>query len=179
MIRPARLADAPALAGIYGHHVLTGLATFEEIPPPAEEMARRLSAVQRLRLPYLVSEEAGVVVGFAYASPFRPRSAYRYTAEDSIYLAPQAIGRGLGRTLLAEIVAACEALGLRQLMAGIGDSANTASIGLHRALGFEAVGTSRAVGFKFGRWVDVVWMQRRLGPGEAEPPSSAGLALGT
>ena len=177
MIRAAEPADAKAVAGIYGHHVLTGLATFEEIAPDAAEIAVRMAAVSALGLPYLVAEAAGQVAGFAYAAPLRPRSAYRYSVEDSIYLAPDAIGRGLGRALLGQVIAACEALGLRQMLAVVGDSSNAASIGLHRALGFEVLGTFRGVGFKHGRWVDTVWLQRRLNDGEASPPSSAGLAL--
>lgn len=170
IVRPARPDDLAAIAAIYGHHVLTGLATFELVPPSAEEMARRFAAIVEAGLPWLVAEEAGRVVGYAYAGPWRPRPAYRHTVEDSVYLAPDAQGRGIGRALLAAVIAACEAGGFRQMIAVIGDSANAASIGLHRALGFRAVGTLQAVGFKFGRFVDTVTMQRALGPGDTIPP---------
>ena len=173
--------DAPALAAIYGHHVLHGAGTFEETPPSPEEMVRRQDAVRVLGLPYLVAEAEGPrsegVLGFAYASAFRPRAAYRYTAEDSVYVAPGQQGRGIGRALVAEVVARCESLGLRQLVAVIGDSGNEASIGLHRSLGFELRGVMPALGFKRGRWVDVVWMQKALNGGAAAPPSAAGLDL--
>ena len=169
IIRAATPADAGALADIYGHHVLQGLGTFEEIPPPADDIAGRLAAVQALGLPYLVAEEGGLL-GFAYAGPFRPRSAYRYAVEDSVYVAPAAIGRGVGRALLSAVIAACEAKGLRQMIAVIGDSGNAASIGLHAALGFQPAGVGRSMGFKHGRWVDIVWMQRPLNQGGDAPP---------
>jgi phosphinothricin acetyltransferase len=177
-MRDAVAEDTAALAAIYGHHVLHGLGTFEELPPSPEEMARRLGAVRALGLPYLVAETDGQVVGFAYAAAFRPRGAYRYTVEDSVYVAPGQTGRGVGRGLITEIVARCEAMGVRQLVAIIGDSGNAASIGLHRSLGFELKGIMPALGFKHGRWLDVVWMQRSLGPGDSTPPSAPGLALG-
>jgi len=176
-IRVATAADAPAIGAIYGHHVLTGFGTFEEAPPGPEEIARRIAAVVALGLPYLVAQEDGRIVGFAYAAPFRPRAAYRYTCEDSVYVAPGAIGAGVGRALLTAIVGGCEAMGLRQMVAVIGDSANAASIGLHRSLGFEETGLGRAVGFKHGRWVDVVWMQRPLNGGDAAAPTGSGLDL--
>jgi len=128
-------------------------------------------------LPYLVAEEDGAVVGFAYAAPFRPRAAYRYTAEDSVYIAPEWIGKGVGKALVARVIAACEAMGLRQMVAVIGDSANAGSIGLHRSLGFEHAGVGRAFGFKHGRWVDIVWMQRALNGGELDTPQGDGLTL--
>jgi phosphinothricin acetyltransferase len=178
IIREARLEDAAAVAAIYGHHVLTSLATFEEMPPSDAEMAGRIAAVRAHGLPYLVAEaEDERVVGFAYAAPFRPRAAYRYTAEDSVYIDPDHLGRGVGRALLAEVIAICETLKLRQLMAVIGDSGNAASIGLHRALGFYESGVGRGVGFKHGRWVDIVTMQRPLGGGHAIPPDGRGLDL--
>ncbi len=177
MIRPAERADAAAVARIYGYHVLTGLATFEETQPDVAEIAARMVAVSAVGLPYLVTEVAGEVAGFAYAAPLRSRSAYRYSVEDSIYLAPEVIGRGLGRSLLGEVIAWCERMDLRQMLAVVGDSANVASIGLHRALGFEVLGTFRGVGFKHGRWVDTVWLQRPLNDGEASPPAGVGLAL--
>lgn len=178
IVRPAAPTDAAAIAAIYGHHVRHGFGTFEEAPPDAGEIAARIAAVTALGLPYLVAEEAGEAVGFAYAAPFRPRAAYRYTAEDSVYVAPDAVGRGVGRVLLGAVIEACEAMGLRQMMAVIGDSANAASIGLHRALGFTPAGVCRAVGFKHGRWVDTVWMQRALSGGDGAPPSGPGLKLG-
>jgi L-amino acid N-acyltransferase YncA len=177
-VRAAVAADAGAIATIYGHHVEASFGTFEEAPPDATKIAARVAAVTALGLPYVVAEAAGEVVGFAYAAPFRPRAAYRYTAEDSVYVAPAAMRRGTGAALLTEVIAACEALGLRQMMAVIGDSANAPSIGLHRALGFAPAGLCRAVGYKRGRWVDTVWMQRALGAGDRAPPSWPGLKLG-
>jgi phosphinothricin acetyltransferase len=175
-VRDAAPGDAAALAAIYGHHVLNGVGTFEETPPTPEEMVRRQDAVRALGLPYLVAE-AERVLGFAYAAPFRPRAAYRFTAEDSVYVAPGQMGRGVGRALVGEVVARCEAMGLRQLVAVIGGSDNDASIGLHRALGFEVKGVMPALGFKQGRWVDVVQMQKSLNEGSAQLPSGAGLDL--
>lgn len=180
-VRDAGPDDAVALAAIYGHHVLHGVGTFEEIPPSPEEMVRRQEAVRAVGLPYLVAERDGAetegVVGFAYAAPFRPRAAYRYTAEDSVYVAPDQVGRGVGRALLGEVIARCESMGLRQLVAVIGGSDNAGSIGLHKSLGFEMIGVMPALGFKHGRWVDIVSMQRTLNAGAAEPPSVAGLDL--
>jgi phosphinothricin acetyltransferase len=177
IIRAAEPSDAAALAAIYGHHVLTGFGTFEETPPTPEEMAARLAGVTRYGLPYLVAEAAGQVLGFAYAAPFRPRQAYRFTAEDSVYIAPDAVGRGVGRAVLSAVIAACETAGLRQLVAVIGDSGNAASIGLHRALGFEPLGVGRSFGFKHGRWVDIVWMQKPLNGGDTRPPDTPGIPL--
>jgi L-amino acid N-acyltransferase YncA len=176
-VRPATIADCAAPAAIYGHHVLHGAGTFEETPPSAEEMAMRLDDVVRRGLPYLVAEIDGSVAGFAYASPFRTRAAYRHTVEDSVYIAPDHQRQGVGKALLAPVIEACETMGLRQMMAMIGDSANAASIGLHRACGFADAGVMRAVGFKAGRWVDVVVMQRALGAGDANLPEAAGLDL--
>jgi phosphinothricin acetyltransferase len=177
LIRPAVTSDAEALAAIYGHNVLHGFGTFEEVPPSASEMDQRRLAVVEQGLPWLVAEDAGQVVGYAYAAPFRPRAAYRYTVEDSIYLAPEAVGRGLGRALLSAVLQACEAIGLRQVVAVIGDSQNAASVGLHRALGFEPAGVGRSVGFKHDRWIDIVWMQKALNGGDARAPDAAGLSL--
>lgn len=177
-LRDAGSADADALAAIYGHHVLTGLGTFEEVPPPPAEMAGRLEASRRLGLPYLVAVgDDGAVAGFAYASPFRTRTAYRFVAEDSVYVAPGRTGQGIGAALLGEVIRHCEDLGLRQLIAMIGDSGNVPSIGLHRSLGFEIMGTMPAVGFKHGRWLDVVCMQRALNGGSATPPPPEGLVF--
>ena len=177
ILREASFEDATALAAIYAHHVLHGFGTFEETPPSEEELGQRLAEVRARGLPWIVAEdeEGGALLGYAYASPFRTRSAYRFTVEDSVYVAPEAQGRGVGRALLAELIARCEALGARQMLAVIGDSANAASIALHRAAGFEMSGTTRAVGYKAGRWVDIVSMQRALGPGAEEPPSGAGI----
>jgi phosphinothricin acetyltransferase len=174
IIRDATPTDLDALIAIYGHHVLTGLGTFEETPPERADMAARVAAVQEKGLPYLVAEDEGVL-GFAYAGPFRPRAAYRYTVEDSIYVAPGAVGCGVGKALLRAVIARCEALAMRQMIAVIGDSGNAASIGLHRSLGFEMKAVLPSVGFKHNRWVDIVWMQRALGCGDAAAPSVAGL----
>jgi phosphinothricin acetyltransferase len=175
IVRSGRQADAEALAAIYGHHVLTGFGTFEEDPPDPAEMERRRLAVVERGLPYLVAEEAGRVLGFAYASAFRPRAAYRYTAEDSVYVAPDTQGKGVGRAVLSAVVEACEAFGVRQLVAVIGDSQNHASINLHRALGFEHSGVGRSFGFKHGRWVDIVWMQKALNGGDTNTPDGPGI----
>jgi phosphinothricin acetyltransferase len=169
-VRPATEADAEALAAIYADAVLHGFGTFEEVPPTPAEMEGRRRAVQDQGLPYVVAEDGGEVLGFAYAAPFRPRAAYRYTLEDSVYVAPEAKGRGVGRAVLAEVIAACEALGMRQLIAVIGDSQNAGSIGLHRAMGFEQTGLNKSVGFKHGRWVDIVHMQKALNGGDARLP---------
>ena len=178
IVRPAGPADAGAVAAIYGRHVLHGFGTFEESPPDTDEIAARIAAVRALGLPYLIAEEAQGLIGFAYAAPFRPRAAYRYTAEDSVYVALDAAGRGVGKALLSRVIGACEELGLRQMMAVIGDGGNAASIGLHRSLGFTPSGVCRSVGFKHGRWVDTVWMQRALNAGDRAPPSGPGLRLG-
>lgn len=176
-VRSAEPRDAAALAAIYGHHVLHGFGTFEEVPPSPEEMEARRRAVTDYGLPYLVAEEAGRVLGFAYAGPFRTRAAYRYTVEDSVYVAPDAVGRGVGKAVLVEVLSACEQMGLRQVVAVIGDSQNAASIGLHRALGFADAGVGRSFGYKFGRWVDIVWMQKGLNGGDSTPPDASGLQL--
>ncbi|MDR3509282.1 MAG: GNAT family N-acetyltransferase [Caulobacteraceae bacterium] len=177
VIRPASLADAPALAAIYGHHVLNGVGTFEEIPPDADEMVARLKAVQARGLPYLVAEEAGAILAFAYAGPFRLRAAYRYTVEDSVYVAPGHQGRGLGKAVLTQVIAACQPLGLHQIVALIGDSGNAGSVGVHTSLGFRHAGVMAGVGYKAGRWLDVVIMQKALGAGAEGPPEAPGLDL--
>lgn len=171
LVRPSEFADLPAITAIYAWNVDHGSGSFEIGAPDAAEMARRRDAVLGNGLPWLVVERAGSVAGFAYANWFRPRIAYRFCVEDSVYLAPDAQGHGLGRPLLAELIARCEARGARQMLAVIGDAANRASIGLHRALGFEPAGVLRASGWKFDRWLDVVILQRALGPGAATPPS--------
>jgi L-amino acid N-acyltransferase YncA len=169
-LRPAAPADFAAIQAIYAWHVLNGIATFEEVPPDVAEVTRRHAEVTRLGLPWLVAEAEGRILGYAYAGPYRARSAYRFSLEDSIYLEPDATGRGLGSALLARLIAECTAAGARQLLAVIGDSGNAGSIGVHARAGFTDVGTLRAVGFKFGRWVDVVLMQRALGNGDATLP---------
>jgi len=170
LIRASREDDVPAIAAIYAHHVLHGTGTFETTPPTEAEMAARRADVLQKALPYLVLEEGGQVLGFAYCQWFKPRPAYRFSAEDSIYLHPQAAGRGLGRQLLSALVEQAEAAGLRKLIAVIGDSANAGSIGVHTALGFQPVGTVRACGWKFGRWLDIVLMERSLGAGDSTAP---------
>jgi L-amino acid N-acyltransferase YncA len=170
-LRPAVEGDLAAIQRLYAHHVTTGSASFEETPPDLPEMICRWRAIADAGLPYLVAERAGEVLGYAYAGPYRPRSAYRFSVEDSIYLAPAAQGQGLGKALLSRLITDCEALGKRQMIAVIGDSANLASVNLHRALGFRPTGTFEAIGFKFGRWVDSVLMQRALGPGSGSLPT--------
>lgn len=162
--RAATAADAPALAEIYAHYVLTHTATFEIDPPDATEMERRRQVVLAAGMPYLVAVAHGQVIGYGYAGTYRPRVAYRHTVEDSIYLRPEWAGRGVGRDLLGRLITASEAAGFRQMVAVIGDSANTASVRLHARLGFVEIGTLREVGFKFGRWLDTVIMQRPLNP---------------
>jgi phosphinothricin acetyltransferase len=169
-VRPAILSDLPAIQPIYAHHVLHGLASFEEEPPSVEELERRFRDVTGRGLPYLVAEADGIVAGYGYCAPYRPRSAYRYALEDSIYVRPDMTGRGIGRRLLEGLIRRCEGLGYRQMIAVIGDSANAGSIGVHAACGFLRVGTLRSAGFKFGRWVDSVFMQRPLGPGDSTRP---------
>lgn len=170
-VRDAVPADLAAIQAIYAHHVATGLASFEEEPPPLEEMRRRFDDVRAHGLPYLTAEYAGKVAGYGYCTLYRTRSAYRHSLEDSIYVRQDMVGRGVGRLVLAELIRRCEGLGYRQMIAVIGDSGNAASIGVHAALGFLRVGTLRSCGFKFGRWVDSVLMQRALGPGDGTPPT--------
>lgn len=166
-IRASRDDDVAAIAAIYAHHVRHGTGSFELEAPSVDEMQRRRGDVVGKGLPWLVAESDGRVVGYAYANHFRPRPAYRFTLEDSIYVHPEAAGRGIGRLLLAELLARCETLGARQMLAVIGDSANEGSIRLHRALGFEPSGVIRAAGWKFDDWRDVVLMQRPLGLGSS------------
>lgn len=176
-IRPAGPADMAALAEIYGHHVRHGFGTFEEVPPGAAELNSRREAIVARGLPYLLAEDQGRILGFAYAGPFRLRAAYRYTVEDSVYVAPDAQGMGVGRAVLSAVIKACEALGIRQVVAVIGDSGNAGSIGLHRALGFTHQGVGQGFGYKHGRWVDIVWMQKSLNGGTGREPDAPGLAL--
>ena len=170
LIRPSRDEDITAITAIYAHHVLHGTGTFETEPPSAADMANRRADVLSKGLPYLVAEEDGEILGFAYGNWFKPRPAYRYSVEDSVYLAPGLDRKGLGRALLAELLAHCEAAGIRKVMAIIGDSANAGSVGVHRAMGFTQVGIVEACGWKFGAWRDIVIMQKTLGPGRSEPP---------
>jgi phosphinothricin acetyltransferase len=170
VVRDAAIADVPMIQAIYAHHVLHSAGSFEEIAPDEAEMNRRRDDIVARGLPYLVAEQAGVVRGFAYAGPFRPRSAYRYTVEDSVYVAPDAVGQGFGRAALGEVIMRCTALGLRQMVAVIGDSGNLASIRLHESLGFQRAALLRSVGFKLGRWVDSVIMQRGLGESDTVLP---------
>ena len=170
IIRSSRVEDVPRFAAIYAHHVLNGLASFEEVPPEPQEIARRRGDILARGLPYLAAEADGKVLGYCYAGPFRPRVAYRYTLEDSIYIDPAAVGRGIGRKLLSGVLARCEELGYRQMVAVIGGRETIPSIRLHAALGFTEIGLLTGVGFKFGRWVDSVLMQRALGPGTDTPP---------
>jgi L-amino acid N-acyltransferase YncA len=169
-IRPAQPRDIAAIARIYAHAVRHGTASFELEPPDEAEMARRYEALVAGRFPYVVAELGADIAGYAYAGPYRGRPAYRFAVEDSVYIAPQFHRRGIGRALLAALVAESEAGGFRQMIAVIGDSAQTASIALHEAAGFRLVGTFEAVGFKFDRWLDSVLMQRALGPGATTAP---------
>ena len=170
-MRPASADDLPAIHSIYAHHVLHGLASFEEEPPPLAEMRRRYEDVCSRGLPWLAADFGGEIAGYGYCAPYRTRSAYRFTLEDSIYVRAGSEGRGVGGALLGALIARCEALGYRQIVAVIGDSANAASINLHASFGFLRVGILRSAGFKLGRWVDSVVMQRPLGPGDASRPS--------
>jgi len=173
LIRPSTAEDLPAITAIYADAVLHGTGTFELEPPDLSGMARRHDDVLSKDLPWLVAEEiSGEVLGYAYANHFRPRRAYRFCLEDSIYLHPSAHGRGVGKLLLAELMARCEALGARQMLAVIGDSANGGSIAVHAALGFTHTGVLKASGWKFDRWLDVVLMQRALGLGESTSPAA-------
>jgi L-amino acid N-acyltransferase YncA len=170
IIRPSREDDVATIAAIYAHHVRHGIASFEEEPPSQAEIARRRADIVVRGLPYLVAERSGAVVGYAYASLYRTRSGYRFTVEDSIYISADAVRRGIGRALLDELIGRCTALGYRQMVAVIGGSDTWPSIRLHEAVGFAHAGVLRAVGFKFGAWVDTVLMQRPLGPGASTLP---------
>jgi len=171
LIRPSSDADLPAITAIYAWHVRHGTGTFELEAPDQTEIERRRDDVLSKGMPWLVAERDGEVLGYAYANQFRPRPAYRFCLEDSIYLADAARGRGVGRALLAELLSQCAARGARQMLAVIGDSANAASIGVHRALGFSDGGVIRSAGWKFDRWLDVVILQRSLGAGDSAAPA--------
>lgn len=171
-LRPSTDADIPAITAIYAHHVLHGTGTFETTPPTEADMVTRRLDVLARGLPYLVAEQGGRVLGFAYCQWFKPRPAYRYSAEDSIYLHPDAAGQGIGKQLLAALAHQAEAVGVRKLIAVIGDSGNHGSIGVHRSLGFKTVGTIEACGWKFGRWLDIVLMDKALGAGDRTPPEA-------
>ena len=170
-VRPATPLDLPAIQAIYAHHVLEGLASFEETAPSLEEMQRRYAEVSKRGLPYLVADLEGAIAGYGYCSPYRARSAYRFALEDSVYVRKDMAGRGVGGAVLGALVERSAELGYRQLIAIIGDSGHEASIGLHASAGFVRVGTLRSVGYKHGRWVDSVIMQRPLGAGDGLPPA--------
>ena len=170
LIRPSRDEDIAAITAIYRHHVLNGTGTFEIDPPSESDMATRRADVLAKGLPYLVVEDAGQVLGFAYCNWFRPRAAFRFSAEDSIYMAANTHRQGLGRALLAELCARAERVGIRKMIAVIGDSANAGSIGVHRSLGFTHTGVVSACGWKFDRWLDMVFMEKVLGAGDTTPP---------
>lgn len=170
-LRDVETSDFAAIAAIYAHHVQTGFGSFEEVPPSAEEMLRRSHAVRARGLPWRVAELAGQVVGYGYASPYHSRSAYRFTVQDSVYVAEEFFGRGVGTALVQNLLEDCAAKGYRQMMAVVGDSANEASLRLHARLGFRTIGQALSVGVKFGRWLDVVYMQRWLTEPPARPPS--------
>jgi len=171
LIRPSLPADLPAMTAIYAHHVTHGKGSFELEAPDLDDMSRRRSDVLAKGLPHLVASRGAEVLGFAYAGAFRPRPAFRFMAEDSVYIHPDHTGQGMGRALLAELMRHCEALGIRQMLAVIGDSANAGSIGLHRSLGFEHTGILKASGWKHGQWLDTVFMQKALGAGDSSPAS--------
>lgn len=169
-VRDSVEADVPAIQAIYAFHVLHGLASFEEEPPSLDEMARRRAGILAAGFPHIVAEIDGEVAGYSYASSYRPRPAYRFSVENSVYVREGLRGRGVGRALLGALIGRCEQGPWRQMVAVIGDTGNAASIGLHEAFGFRRAGTLRAVGFKFGRWVDSVIMQRPLGAGDLSGP---------
>jgi L-amino acid N-acyltransferase YncA len=171
-IRPAIASDLPSVTEIYADAVRFGTATFELVPPDLAEMTRRFQALMDGGFPYFVAVLEGRVAGYAYAGPYRPRPAYRFAVENSVYLQPASHRRGIGRQLLQRLISECEARGFRQMIAVIGDSANAGSIGLHTKCGFQMIGTHPSVGLKFGRWLDTVTMQRELGDGASTVPAS-------
>ncbi len=170
VIRPVTSSDVPAITAIYAEAVLHGCATFEITPPSEAEMTERIAKVEAVGFPWVVAEDAGHILGYAYLAPYRPRPAYRFTAEDSIYMDPSAQGRGVGRRLLEELLRQGADLGLRRVIAVIGDAANAASIGLHAACGFHPAGVLPSTGWKHGRWLDSILMQKALGDGNETPP---------
>ena len=172
-VRASTPQDLPAITRIYAHHVLHGTGSFETEAPSEEEMNRRRDEVLSRQLPYLVAEDDdGQILGYAYANWFKARPAYRFSAEDSIYVADGQHGRGLGRLLMNALIEHCEAAGVRKLIAVIGDSNNLGSVGVHRAAGFTQVGVMRSVGWKFGRWLDIVMMEKTLGDGDHSAPTT-------
>ncbi len=173
-IRASRDDDLAAITAIYGHHVLRGSASFETEPPSLEDVRRRRAELITRGYPYLVAEDAAGIAGYAYAGPYRPRPAYRDTVENSVYLRPDAVGRGIGRRLLEALIGDCESRGYRQMIAVVGDSGNMASIRLHERAGFRLIGVLRSVGVKHGRWLDTVLLQRALGAGDRAPPQPRG-----
>ena len=170
-IRPAIASDLPFVTEIYADAVRFGTATFELVPPDLAEMTRRFQALMDGGFPYFVAVLEGRVAGYAYAGPYRPRPAYRFAVENSVYLQPAIHRRGIGQQLLQRLISECEARGFRQMIAVIGDSANAGSIGVHKKCGFQMIGTHPSVGFKFGRWLDTVTMQRALGDGASTVPA--------
>ena len=170
LVRPAAPQDLPSIQSIYAHHVKHGLASFEEIAPPLEEIKRRYEDIIRQGFPYLVAEDKGEILGYGYCSLYRTRSAYRHTLEDSIYVKQGQQAKGVGKAVLSELIVLCTALNYRQIIAVIGDSANAGSIKLHASLGFVRAGLLRSTGYKFGRWVDSVYMQLPLGAGDSTKP---------
>ena len=171
IIRPSTDADLPAISAIYAHHVLTGTGTFEVDPPSLDDMQGRRADVLSKGLPWLVACIGEKVIGYAYCNWFKPRPAYRFSAEDSIYLSPEAAGKGIGRTLLAELMAQAQRAGVRKLIAVIGDSANAGSIAVHKAAGFQPVGVLKSCGWKFDQWLDVVLMDKALGEADLTAPA--------
>ena len=171
-IRPALLTDIPEIQAIYAYHVLHGAGTFEEVPPSIEDMTARFHAIVDHGWAYIVATDDTGVVGYAYFSQLRDRSAYRFSAEDSIYVRDDVRGQGVGKALVQRLLVDAERAGFRQMYAVIGDSENVGSVGVHASLGFQRVGVLRSCGFKFGRWVDAVYMQRGLGRGDGDIPTS-------
>jgi len=170
VIRPAKTTDIQAITRIYAHAVEHGTASFELEPPDEAEMAKRMQALLDGKFPYFVAEIDGKIAGYAYASLYRTRPAYRFTVEDSVYIAPDMHRRGLGKVLLVKLIEACTAMGFRQMIAVIGDSDQAASIGVHKACGFEPAGNLKNIGWKFGKWLDTPLMQLALGPGATTKP---------
>jgi phosphinothricin acetyltransferase len=174
VIRDATVQDIPALAAIYAHHVLYGFGTFDAVSPTVGEFEAKWQGIVALGLPFLAAEMEGDILGYAYASQFRPRPGYRYTVEDSVYVRDDQRGKGIGSMLLGSLLSRCEAVGARQVVAVIGDSLNAGSIGLHRKFGFDHSGTVRSAGFKHGRWVDIVMMQKPTNGGDRSLPPAKG-----